>query len=194
MRVVGWHGITTDTGWKVSRVSRKRHPNAHAQYMRAVARKNQKWGSQDRYRFANEMRSAPTSAEQIMWEWLRGNLTGIHFRRQAVVEDYIVDFYCGTVRIAVEVDGKMHDPDRDSDRDEELRKVGVHTIRIPARRVYREMDAVFDDIRSQIFEVLAREEWRRKRFLEFYKGRQYWRKRNKNLAVWELYDKLVALK
>lgn len=174
-------------------MSRSQHPKVRANYLRALARKNQKWGSPERYEFAKKMRSAPTSAEQIMWEWLRGNLTGLHFRRQAVVADYIVDFYCGLVRIAVEVDGKMHDPDKDRERDKDMRKVGVKTIRIPAHRVYREMGGVFDDIRSQIFEILARDEWRRRRFLEHYRARWYWREQNKNLAVWELYDKLEAL-
>lgn len=77
-----------------------------------------------------------------MWEWLRGNLTGVYFRRQAVVAGKIVDFYSGLVRIAVEVDGNMHDPIKDRERDEYLRGVGVLTIRIPARRVYQEMGAV----------------------------------------------------
>ncbi len=110
-----------------------------------------------------------------------------------MVADFIVDFYCGLVRIAVEVDGKMHDPTKDRERDRDLRKVGVKTMRIPARRVYSEIDEVFDDIRSQILEILARDEWRRKRFLEHYRDRLYWRKQNKNLAVWGLYDKLEAL-
>src|SRR5215207_6699135 len=174
-------------------MSRKRHPKAQGHYQRALARKDQTWGSQERYKFDKQMRSAPTSAEEIMWEWLRGNLTGLHFRRQAVVADYIVDFYCGLVRIAVEVDGKMHDPVKDRERDRDLRKVGVKTIRIPARRVFREMDKVFDEIGSQIFVILAQDEWKRRRFLEHYKARWYWRRQNKNLAVWELYDKLATL-
>jgi very-short-patch-repair endonuclease len=139
------------------------------------------------------MRSAPTSAEEIMWEWLRGNLTGLHFRRQAVVSGYIVDFYCGMVRIGVEVDGNMHDPIKDRERDEQLKEVGVRIIRIPARRVYREIDTVFDHIRRQIFRILTHDEWRRKRYLNYYKTRWYLRKKNKNLAVWELYDKLADL-
>ena len=174
-------------------MSRKRHPNAEAQYNRALARKDLKWGSKRKYRRAKEMRSAPTSAEEIMWEWLRGNLTGVRFRRQAVVAGYIADFYCGLVRVAVEVDGNMHDPIKDRERDEHLREVGVLTIRIPAGRVYQKPDAVFEDVRSQIFKILARDEWRRKRYLEYYKTRWYWRKKNKNLAVWELYDKLATL-
>jgi very-short-patch-repair endonuclease len=175
------------------KVSRKRHTNARDQYKRAVALKNQKWGSEQTHEWARAMKNAPTSAEEIMREWLRGNLTGVHFRRQAVVADYIVDFYCGLVRIAVEVDGNTHDPIKDRERDEHLGEVGVLTIRIPARKVYREIGVVFEDIRSQIFEILARDEWRRKRYLEHYKARWYWRKKNKNLAVWELYDKLAAL-
>ena len=133
------------------------------------------------YSRAKELRSAPTLAQEIMWEWLRGNLTGVHFRRRAVVAGYIVDFYSGLVRIAVEIDGSMHDPVKARARDQHLKTAGVQTIRIPVRSVY------------QKFEILARDEWRRKRYLEHYKTRRYWRKNNKNLAVWELYDKLAAL-
>ena len=174
-------------------MSRRRNPRARASYLRAIARKEQRWGSQERYGFAKEMRGAPTSAERIAWERLRGNLTGLHFRRQAVVADYIVDFYCRLVRIAVEVDGKLHDPEKDRERDRDLRRAGVETIRIPTRRVYRELGEVFDDIRGQILQILARDEWRRNRFLDHYGERRFWRKQNKNLAVWELYDKLGAL-
>ena len=41
-------------------------------------------------------------------------------------------------------------------------------------------------------ETLARDGWRAKRSLEHYGKRRYWREQNKNQAVWELYDKLVA--
>jgi very-short-patch-repair endonuclease len=174
-------------------MSRKRHPNADRQYHRALARKNQRSGSKWMYGRAKELRSAPTLAREIMWEWLRGNLTGVHFRRQAVVTGYIVDFYSGLVRIAVEIDGSMHDHVKDRERDQHLKTVGVQTIRIPVRSVYQKPDAVFDKVRNQIFEILARDEWRRKRYLEHYKTRRYWRKNNKNLAVWELYNKLAAL-
>ena len=53
-----------------------------------------------------------------MWEWLRGNQTGVHFRGQAVDSGRILDFYSGLVRVAVEVDGRTHAPDRDRERDD----------------------------------------------------------------------------
>ena len=114
------------------------------------------------YSRAKELRSAPTLAQEIMWEWLRGNLTGVHFRRRAVVAGYIVDFYSGLVRIAVEIDGSMHDPVKARERDQHLKTAGVQTIRIPVRSVYQKPDALFDKVRNQIFEILARDEWRRK--------------------------------
>jgi very-short-patch-repair endonuclease len=175
-------------------VDRKRHPKAAEQYRRALARKNLEWGDGWTYERAGEMRSAPTSAEAIVWEWLRGNQTGLHFRRQAVVANHILDFYSGLVRIAVEVDGKTHDPDQDRERDELLRKEArVATIRVPAREVYRDIGAVFDDVRGRILGILARDGWRRKKYLEYYGERLYWRRQNKNLAVWELYDNLTNL-
>ena len=71
---------------------------------KAVASRNRKWGSSGTYAAARRMRENPTPAEAALWEWLRGDLTGLHFRRKAVVSDRIVDFYCGLVRIAVEID------------------------------------------------------------------------------------------
>jgi very-short-patch-repair endonuclease len=174
-------------------MGRERHPNAEAQRERALARKNRAWGNRWKYARAKQMRGAPTSAEEVMWGWLRGNLTGVHFRRQAVVAGYVADFYCGLVLIAMEVDGKAHDPTKDRERDEHLEKVGVATIRVPARKVYRDPGAVFDDVRRRVIAILERDGWRRERFLEHYGSRRYWRKKNKNLAVWELYDKLAAL-
>jgi very-short-patch-repair endonuclease len=58
---------------------------------------------------AKEFRRNMTPEEKILWECLRGNkLNGLHFRRQQVIEGYIVDFYCHTARLDVEVDGKIH--------------------------------------------------------------------------------------
>ena len=47
-----------------------------------------------------------TKQEKILWDWLRNNqLGGYHFRRQKVIDGFIIDFYCNPVKLTVEADG-----------------------------------------------------------------------------------------
>ena len=74
---------------------------------------------------ARKMRKNPTRAERMMWAKLRGKqLEGRKFRRQHVLQPYIVDFYCHAENLVVEVDGLSHSgPDkavRDERRDQYL--------------------------------------------------------------------------
>ncbi len=60
-------------------------------------------------RAALENRRNMTAAEKILWSCLRANwLDGWHFRRQQIIAGYIVDFYCHSARLVVEVDGEIH--------------------------------------------------------------------------------------
>ncbi|MBV9848830.1 MAG: DUF559 domain-containing protein [Armatimonadetes bacterium] len=69
---------------------------------------------------AREARKQQTPAERALWEVLRDHRCGVHFRRQAVRRPFRLDFYCARLRLAIEVDGSIHDePDvqrRDADR------------------------------------------------------------------------------
>ena len=49
-----------------------------------------------------------TPAEKILWQELRANKPGFHFRRQQVIAGFIVDFYCHKAALVVEVDGDIH--------------------------------------------------------------------------------------
>ncbi|GMV34705.1 MAG: hypothetical protein AMXMBFR60_25340 [Chloroflexota bacterium] len=60
---------------------------------------NQKVTAQKLQR-AKELRRDMTPAEKILWEELRANKLGVHFRRQQVIQGFIVDFYCHPVKIA----------------------------------------------------------------------------------------------
>jgi very-short-patch-repair endonuclease len=84
--------------------------------------------------------------EVLLWNGLRGRrLGGLLFRRQHPVGPYVLDFYCPSARLAVEVDGGAHDhPDqvrRDAARDEFLVARGIRVLRLPATIVLRDMDA-----------------------------------------------------
>ena len=89
--------------------------------------------------------------EGLLWNRLRGKqLAGLKFRRQHPVEPYVLDFYCAEVKLAVEVDGTVHMDEgqaaKDDHRDRFLAERGIRTLRIFARDVFKEMDAVLDRI------------------------------------------------
>ncbi|MGQ9879348.1 MAG: endonuclease domain-containing protein [Armatimonadota bacterium] len=68
-----------------------------------------------------------TPAERRLWEYLRANwLNGYHFQRQQVIGGFVVDFYCHALRLAVEVDGEVHEASYDADRDRLLAEYGVN--------------------------------------------------------------------
>ncbi|MGJ3649410.1 endonuclease domain-containing protein [Sphingomonas sp. GlSt437] len=84
--------------------------------------------------------------EVLLWRELRTRPSGFKFRRQHPAGPYVIDFYCDAARLAIELDGEAHErgdqPLRDTRRDVWLEAVGVQTLRIPARDVMENMDAV----------------------------------------------------
>ncbi len=86
---------------------------------------------------ARRLRQSLTGPEVGLWVHLRGRqLGGFRFRRQHPIGPYILDFYCAEARLAVEIDGAVHDcPDqvrRDARRGEWLMARGIRTLRIPS--------------------------------------------------------------
>ena len=89
---------------------------------------------------AGELRKERIDAEGLMWLELRkSRFRGFRFRRQHVIGRFIVDFYCAEKRVAVEIDGPTHDPDRDERRDALLEGAGVRVVRFTNDEVYRDM-------------------------------------------------------
>jgi very-short-patch-repair endonuclease len=100
---------------------------------------------------ARAMRKAMTEPEVILWSRLRGRgPEGLRFRRQHPIGWVILDFYCPSARLAVEVDGSSHFEDealvRDASRDRWLRGQGIEVMRLPASSVCRDLDNVVDGI------------------------------------------------
>ena len=86
-------------------------------------------------RSAKRMRRSPTYSEALLWKELRKlKLDGSHFRRQAPMGAYIVDFVCHGARLVVEVDGAVHDlPElaaRDLEREDWLNGRGYSVFRV----------------------------------------------------------------
>ena len=84
---------------------------------------------------AKALRQAATPAERAAWEMLRDRgCYGLKFRRQYVIRGFILDFYCPELRLALEIDGAVHDSpeamSRDAARTRALEQEGVTVLRI----------------------------------------------------------------
>jgi very-short-patch-repair endonuclease len=95
---------------------------------------------------ARKLRRVMTVPEVVLWLVLRGRPNGLRFRRQHPAGVYVLDFYCPAARLAIEIDGVVHDmgdnPARDERRDAWLQSEGFDILRIPAREVMGELEAV----------------------------------------------------
>jgi very-short-patch-repair endonuclease len=100
---------------------------------------------------AKALRKTMSGPEVMLWTQLRGRGDDRPtFRRQHPIGSIIVDFYCPSARLAIEVDGATHwgDADREKDeaRDRWLSRQGIVVLRIPAGAVYRDLSGVVDGI------------------------------------------------
>lgn len=101
---------------------------------------------------AKELRREMTPAEKILWEELRANKLGVHFRRQQVIAGFIVDFYYHKSALVVEVDGDIHDLQQEEDarREKMLSALGLRVVRFRNDEVVRELFAVVGRIKKLI--------------------------------------------
>jgi very-short-patch-repair endonuclease len=101
----------------------------------------------------SELRNGATSAEIALWIMLKSKkLHGRKFRRQHSIENYIVDFYCPSENLIIELDGSVHDnpgqSNADYDRDNRLTKLGFKVIRIENESVFVQPESVLQYICS----------------------------------------------
>ncbi|WP_166210337.1 endonuclease domain-containing protein [Cognatiluteimonas telluris] len=99
--------------------------------------------------FARALRVCSTDAERALWQHLRaGRLNGHKFRRQHPIHPYVVDFYCETLKLVIELDGSQHTPDSDAVRTQFLESRGLSVIRFWSHDVLQQTDAVLQAIWS----------------------------------------------
>ena len=107
----------------------------------------------DKVKIVRRLRSQMTDEEKRLWQHLRGNrLDGVHFRRQQIIDGFIVDFYCHSVGLVIEVDGEVHENQvaYDADRDAILKARGLKILRISNDAIRTNPDGVLELIRSSI--------------------------------------------
>jgi very-short-patch-repair endonuclease len=97
------------------------------------------------------LRNEPTQAETLLWNLLKNKqVGGYKFRRQYSVEPYIIDFYCPSLKLAIEVDGPIHQvndqPEYDRERQQYIETFGIQFLRFTNEEVYRNIDLVLNVI------------------------------------------------
>ena len=98
---------------------------------------------------AKKLRREMTPAEKILWKELRTNkLNGLHFRRQQIVHGYFADFYCHQHELIVELDGGIHELQKeyDAEREEYLIAIGFRVIRFTNEDITRNLKGALQKI------------------------------------------------
>ena len=100
-----------------------------------------------------QLRNNSTSAESTLWTYLKKKqLDGRKFRRQHSVDNYILDFYCPSENLAVELDGEDHFWEegirRDKERTTYLNSLNIREIRFENRWVFADIEYVLCEIRK----------------------------------------------
>jgi leucyl-tRNA synthetase len=99
---------------------------------------------------AKENRKQPTEAEDKLWQEIRNEKLGFKFRRQHLIDKYIVDFVCLAKGLVVEVDGSVHDFTKEEDeiRTNRLNELGFTVIRFTNDEVLNTISNVLEKIKA----------------------------------------------
>lgn len=96
------------------------------------------------------LRKYQTPAEEKLWLLLRQKPGGYKFRRQHPLGFFILDFYCHAAKLAIEIDGDVHQLEKvennDEEREQTIRKMGVDVIRFTNEQVLNEAHKVVKEI------------------------------------------------
>ena len=104
---------------------------------------------------AKQLRQNMTVAEVLLWNRLKHKqMRGYDFDRQRPIDEYIVDFYCKDLFLAIEIDGFSHDHAsayaRDMARQARLEALGVHILRSRDEQVKQDIENVLSGIEGWI--------------------------------------------
>jgi very-short-patch-repair endonuclease len=104
-------------------------------------------------KLAREFRKNPTKSERLLWEKLRKKgFLNLKFRRQHLMEGYIVDFYCKELKLVLEVDGEIHNYTKkeDEERQKIIERKGDIFYRINSFDIENNIDNVLYNLKAFI--------------------------------------------
>lgn len=101
--------------------------------------------------FAKKLRNNPTDVERLLWNRLKSSqVEGVKFRRQQIIEDFIVDFVSFEKKVVIELDGGQHaeTSEKDKARDDCLTLNGYKVLRFWNNEVIENMEGILEVIRT----------------------------------------------
>ncbi len=109
---------------------------------------------------ARTLRNNSTLSEVLLWKNIKGKSLGVEFHRQVPILEYIVDFYCHELRLAIEIDGEIHEYQylEDAQRQGEIEKYGVTFLRFQNIDIKYNMFSVLMIIEEKIKELIKEQE------------------------------------
>lgn len=107
--------------------------------------------------YARELRRNATLSEVLLWKKIKRRTLGVQFHRQVPLLDFIVDFYCHEVRLAIEIDGPSHDYKYGmaSKNQGPLERKGVVFMRFAAGEIKNNMDGIAQSLEDKIQVLLS---------------------------------------
>jgi len=101
------------------------------------------------FQYAFELRNNMTEAEKMLWNRLNKNQLGVRFKAQHPIDIFIADFYCHKYKLVIEVDGDIHEKQKEYDegRTFELEHFGIKLIRFTNDEIFRDIDEVVRKIK-----------------------------------------------
>ena len=107
--------------------------------------------------FSRELRNESTLGEVLLWKKLRAKQLGYIFNRQKPLLNYIADFYCKSLNLVIEIDGKSHATiekgERDVRKEGDLKILGLEILRFTEKQVRYSMNDVIRCIQVKISEI-----------------------------------------
>jgi very-short-patch-repair endonuclease len=106
---------------------------------------------------AREKRKQPTEAENLLWQHLHNyKVPGYKFRRQHSIGQFIVDFYCAKARLVIEVDGLIHQyqKEEDSIRQEYLESLGLKVLRFSNDTILNDPNNIIKQIKEFLVKLV----------------------------------------
>jgi very-short-patch-repair endonuclease len=123
---------------------------------KVVIERNMFYGAKRRtFLKAYELRKNETDTEKKLWEYLNDRkIFKYRFKRQHPIDIFIVDFYCHRLKLAIEVDGEIHQkPEKqtyDEGRSFDIEKFGIQILRFSNEEIIEEIDNVIEKIKKEI--------------------------------------------
>lgn len=107
------------------------------------------------------LRTRMTNEEGMLWSRIKNEkFNKIKFRKQFIIEDYVIDFYAPKYKLAIELDGASHFTDkgiiRDTERDNYLNEQGIEVLRFENESVAKNLTTVLKLILDKIKEIEAK--------------------------------------